>query len=218
MDWNQIEQSKSLGIGVIELESIEPFQGTMKSIPLNTPKHGTKGEVHVNLLFQPAIIAKSRMATSTFSTAGRTMSQVGGLPIGAGKGLVHGIGTAGKTVKGVFKRDQTASGSKPMLEIPSEELPNAASEELPTTQVSRPADFTDGASTTMPITDALPASPVNGGVRTPHKYGMLKVTVLGTKDLVGPLAGDSLKPYVVVKVGDKEQKTKHTAKTATPEW
>ncbi|KAF8577858.1 tricalbin [Ramaria rubella] len=219
LDWNQIEQSKSLGSGLIELESIEPFQGTTRFIPLNTPKDGSKGEVHVSLLFQPAIIARSRKNTSTFSTAGRAMTQVGGLPLGAGKGIVHGVGTAGKTVKGVFKRDRGASASKISLELPSNGQPPTDPDSLPSTQISRPADVTDGNSAGMPNIGAVPMMPHDEGARSSSDdYGMLKVSVIGAKDLIGASAGDAVKPYVVVKVGDKEQKTKHTAKTVTPEW
>ena len=47
-------------------------------------------------MFQPEIIVKSRKNTSTFSTAGRAMTQFGGLPVQAGKGVFHGV-------TGVFK-------------------------------------------------------------------------------------------------------------------
>ncbi|TEB05179.1 hypothetical protein FA13DRAFT_1580256, partial [Coprinellus micaceus] len=44
--------------------------------------------------------------------------------------------------------------------------------------------------------------------------GTLTVTVVGAKDLASP----DWKPYATLRVGDKEQKTKHTGKTSTPEW
>lgn len=139
-------------------------------------------------MFQPEIIAKSRKATSTFSTAGRTVTQIGGLPVHAGKGVIHGVA-------GVFGRKH---------EKERESLP-----ELPVGQASQPAGQPDlpevGAAT------AFPASPTDGGSQEP---GTLHVTVLGAKDLS---ASDS-KPYVAIRLGDKEYKTKHTGKTANPEW
>lgn len=219
LDWNQIEQSKSLGTGEIDLEGLEPMQGVTKIVPLKTLKHGTKGEVSIHLLFTPSIIAKSRKNTSTFSSAGRAMTQVGGIPLGAGKGLVHGVESAGKTMKGVFKRDHSPSASKVSLEIPPNgHAPRDFDSGLPAAQLSQPADFSNGARAGLPTSGVVPAPPFSGGNKASEDYGVLKVTVLGAKDLVGASVGDSVKPYVVIKVGDKEQKTKHTGKTVTPEW
>ena len=54
------------------------------------------------------------------------------------------------------------------------------------------------------------------GVAPPVEPGLLRVTVVDAKDLSsGP---DSIKPYVVVRVGEKESKTKHAGKTTSPEW
>ncbi|KAJ7169501.1 C2 domain-containing protein [Mycena filopes] len=44
--------------------------------------------------------------------------------------------------------------------------------------------------------------------------GTLRVTVLDAKDF----ASGDCKPYATIRLGDKEYKTKPTAKTATPEW
>jgi len=41
------------------------------------------------------------------------------------------------------------------------------------------------------------------------------VSVLDAKDLIG---GQDVKPYAVVRVGEKEFKTKHAGKTVAPEW
>jgi C2 domain len=147
------------------------------------------------------------------------MTQVGALPLGAGKGLMHGVEAAGKNVIGVFMRDHGVSGSKTSLEIPPNGHPRKSLDNiLPTTQLSRPADYTDRAFAELPPSNIVPAQVSNGGPRVPDDFGVLKVTILGAKDLVGASVGDTVKPYVVVKVGDKEQKTKHTGKTVTPEW
>lgn len=207
MDWNQIEQSKSLGIGSIDLESIEPSQPTTRIVTLSTPKLGTVGEIYVNLLFEPSILVKSRKHT-TFSTPGRAMTQAAGIPLGAGKGLVSGVGIAGKTVKGVFMRDHNSSSSS--LVIP----PNGYHRD----SVDHSLPATSGPSAGLPTSGIVASSPSSGGSKFPDDYGILKVTVLGGKDLVGASVGDPVKAYVIVKVGEKEQKTKHTAKTLTPEW
>jgi hypothetical protein len=47
------------------------------------------------------------------------------------------------------------------------------------------------------------------------EHGTLKVLVSDAKDLIG---GSDVKPYAVVRIGDKEHKTKHAGKTVAPEW
>ena len=44
--------------------------------------------------------------------------------------------------------------------------------------------------------------------------GTLRLTILGAKDI----ALSETRAYVTIRVGDKEFKTKHYHKTATPEW
>lgn len=211
-DWNQIEQAKSLGIGRIDLEELQPFVGTNQSISLSTPKHGIKGEIRLTLLFQPSIIAKSRKNTSTFSSAGRAMTQVGNLPMGAGRGLVHGVGsvgTAGITVvKGVFKRN---NDSKTSLEIPTNGA--VATTDDAALPVVVPANGTIGSPA-----GGVVFNRTEDGDSRPHDYGMLKVTVCSGQDLPGASGGETIKPYVVLRIGDKEQKTKHAGKTTSPEW
>ena len=86
-----------MGNARIDLSTLEPFEASEFDVKLSHQKHGEKGYVRVRLLFQPEIIAKTRKNTSTFSTAGRAMTQIGHLPVGAGKGVFHGV-------TGVFKR------------------------------------------------------------------------------------------------------------------
>lgn len=199
-DWNQIEQAKSLGSGTIDLESIEPFESIERSITLTSEKHGQKGTIHLRLLFQPEIIVKSRKNTSTFSNAGRAMTQIGHLPVGAGKGVISGM-------TGVFKKDF----GKRRGSIESDDKASISS--IPTGQASFPVGAPStaglGAGTAFPSTMGNGAS--QNGTQEP---GTLRVTVLDAKDIVG---GD-VKPYVVLRVGDKEQKTKHANKSVTPEW
>lgn len=196
-DWNQVEQAKSLGIGKIELTDVEPFQGTETVVNLTSPKHGQKGEVRLRLMFQPEIIAKSRKNTSTFSAAGRAMTQIGGLPVGAGKGVLHGVG-------GIFSKKEKdyAKEDNGLPPVP----------DLPAGQASRPTGQVDTLKTTGGSTSAFP-SPTNGNGSSTEP-GTLRVTVLDAKDL----SSTDSKPYCSLRLGDKEQKTKHAGKTATPEW
>ena len=47
--------------------------------------------------------------------------------------------------------------------------------------------------------------------------GTLKVTVVSAKDLSAP-DNEPPKAYVVVRVGEKENKTKHASRNVAPEW
>lgn len=120
-DWDQIGTATSLGVGHLDLAKLEPFEAINETITLSTTKHGVKGSVRVRLVFQPAIIVKSRKNTSTFSTAGRAVTQVGSIPLGVGKGVAkgalsgvvgvgHGVGAvggfAGRKIGLVRKKDK----------------------------------------------------------------------------------------------------------------
>ncbi|KAG2023600.1 transmembrane protein [Coprinopsis cinerea AmutBmut pab1-1] len=191
-DWNQIEQAKSLGVGTIDVVSLEPFQGVDQTIPLSSAKHGEKGYVRLSLVFQPMIIAKQRKNTSTFSTAGRAMTQIGGLPVSAGKGVFHGV-------TGVFKRDKDRG----------DEIA-AALADVPAGQASQPVGATAEA-----MNPGLAAFPTSETAPAPsNEPGTLRVTIMDAKDF----SNSDVKPYAVVRLGDREYKTKHAGKTTTPEW
>ena len=81
----------SLGSAKIDVASLEPFEATEQTVHLSSAKHGEKGEILTRMMFTPEIIAKSRNSTSTFSSAGRTMTQFGGIPVSAGMGVLHGV-------------------------------------------------------------------------------------------------------------------------------
>lgn len=189
-DWNQIEQAKSLGTAKIEIEDIEPFQATERTLNLVSTKHGEKGQIRVRLVFQSEIIAKSRKNTSTFSTAGRAMTQIGGLPVTAGKGVLHGV-------TGVFKRGDREQETTP-------EIPTASG------QASQPVGLSDN----LDARGAAFPTSNNTMDGAPSEPGTLRVTILDAKDL----SSHDSKPYATIRIGDKEFKTKHVGKTATPEW
>lgn len=190
-DWNQIEQAKSLGSAKIDLESIEPFTAVERNLALSHTKHGDKGEIRVRLLFTPEIIVRTRKNTSTFTSAGRAMTHIGHIPVGAGKGVIQGV-------TGVFKRRGSTSSSS------SDE----GRQELPAGVVAKQVDYAAEGS-------SPPNFPsINEGGANSRDPGTLRVVVRDAKDL----AMSDIKPYVVLRVGDKEHKTRHAPKTATPEW
>ena len=191
-DWNQIEQSKSLGEGRIDLESLEPFTAVERTVSLTSSKHGDHGEVRLRLMFTPQIIVKSRKNTSTFSTAGRAMTQIGHIPMGAGKGVISGV-------TGIFGR----RGSVSSVSSDEHRAPDP-----PAGVVAKPVDFAGEGPAAFPN---VPNGNGNGHTSEP---GTLRVVVKEAKDL----GSTDVKPYAIVRVGDKEQKTRHVSKTACPEW
>ncbi|KAJ7456618.1 C2 domain-containing protein [Mycena latifolia] len=153
-DWNQIGTAETLGVAQINLADFEPFESVERTLDLVSSK-GQHGHIRVRLMFQPEIIAKSRKSTSTFSTAGRAMTQFGGLPVSAGKGVLHGV-------TGVFKKKE-------------EEYQPPAVPDVPAGQASHPIGqpdtlHADGSS----LSHEAPAS---------NEPGTLRVTVLDAKDL-----------------------------------
>ncbi|EJD55637.1 tricalbin [Auricularia subglabra TFB-10046 SS5] len=197
-DWNQFEGSKSLGTVDIPLDDLEPFVGVDRTYQLSHAKHGEKGEVRLQMLFQPEIIAKSRKATSAIGTAGRAATQIGGFPGAAGKGIVHGVGGVAKGAKGVFKRDHTPKSS---LDVPGYDVTP------PTPVAAGQASIPLGAGPA-----AFPTAAQEGGLQL--EAGVLRVSVRGAKDLS---QDDDIKPYAVLKLGGKEHKTKHV-KGNNVEW
>ncbi|KAH9836496.1 C2 domain-containing protein [Rhodofomes roseus] len=207
-DWDQLGKADILGSGKIDLTDIEPFESIERVIQLSLPKHGQKGSVRIRLLFQPEIIVKTRKNTSTFSAAGRAMTQIGHMPtgvvLGAGKGVAH----VGSDIKGIFKSKDHAKAQS--YEVDSD---RGSVVDLPAGQASQPING-QGSITAA----AFPASPSLNGDSSLNGHasdrGTLRVVVMDAKDM----SMSDVKPYVVLRVGDKEHKTKHSHKTATPEW
>lgn len=154
------------------------------------------------MVFQPEIIMKSRKSTSTFSAAGRTMTAIGSAPISAGKGVLQGVA-------GVFKRGRDSEDEHNFFGLSSSSASEskAVVPNVPGTQVSQPV----GEGERLPV---VAASDTNGH-SAPQEPGVLRVSVLEAKDLTGGL---DVKPYAVVRLGEKEFKTKHAGKTVAPEW
>jgi len=143
------------------------------------------------MLFQPEIIARTRKNTSTFSVATRAVTTIGSLPMEAGKGVLQGVGS-------IFKRDEKKESALP----PHPEVPPPP-----------PVQFT-GSSSGSGVRAARSVESLTP-VAAPSEPGSLRIVVFSAKDL----QTQDAKPYVVIRVGDKEQKTKHGHhKTSTPEW
>ncbi|KAI0726177.1 tricalbin [Fomitopsis betulina] len=212
-DWDQIGKADTLGSGKIDLADIEPFTSVERTISLSSQKHGQKGTVRIRLLFQPEIIIKTRKNTSTFSAAGRAMTQIGHMPTGVVLGAGRGVAHVGSDLRGIFKSKDHVRAQT--FEVDSD---RGSIVELPAGQSSQPINGTGG-----PTPAAFPASPsVNGeganGEGTLNSLGpdrgTLRVVIMEAKDM----STNDIKPYVVLRVGDKEHRTKHSHKTATPEW
>jgi hypothetical protein len=178
------------------------------------------------MVFQPGIIMKARKSTSTFSTAGRTMTAIGSAPINAGKGVLQGVA-------GVFRRSEDEHNFFGLGSLPepkalgvagifrrgkdSEDEHNVFGTQPEPKAVAVP-DI-QGTQVSQPVRDderlgVLSAADTNGHSAPPGS-GVLKVSILDAKDLVG---GPDVKPYAVARIGEKEFKTKHTGKTVAPEW
>ncbi|KAG7099557.1 hypothetical protein E1B28_001390 [Marasmius oreades] len=194
-DWDQVGRADPLGAARIDLEDIEPFQAVERSLPLVLEKEGAKGHIHVRLLFKPEVIIKQRTKTSTFSTAGRAMTQIGGMPVNAGKGVFHGV-------TGVFKGHKDAELAPPVPQASS----GQASHPIGTSGV------VEAGSEPFPSNDVHERMSTGGSAA--HEPGTLRVTVVDAKDFS---TGDA-KPYATIRLGDKEYKTKHAGKTSHPEW
>lgn len=194
-----------MGTAKIDLGAIEPFHGIEKTISLVHDKHGDKGWIRVHMNFQPEIIVKSRAKTSTFSTAGRAMTQVGSLPLQAGKGVFHGVTRA-------FGRGGNGESHSPEDDGVIIDVPEMASG-----QASKPVGaggigVGENVFTGPGQTISGAGGQGNGHLSQPI---IVKVTVLEAKDY-NP-SGDSLKPYVILKSGDKEHKTSHRPKSTGSE-
>ncbi|KAG8762146.1 hypothetical protein FRC11_010840 [Ceratobasidium sp. 423] len=194
-DWNQVESAKSLGSGKIELADLVPFENTVHNIQLNSAKHGEKGVIQIRMVFRPEIIAKARTKTSTFSTAGRAMTQVGGVPLGAGRAV-------GRKIGGLFGRDKDSSEDLP--EVPP----------LPSAPDVLPANGNGTANGSVGSAAGMAVKPLSSPTPGP---GTLKVILHRAKDLTGIEEGDTAKPFVILRIGDKDHKSKHV-KSNTPEW
>ncbi|KAI9599079.1 C2 domain-containing protein [Syncephalis fuscata] len=106
-DWNQVNQDKRLGTGVVDLTQLEPGMGLPQQVQLN---NGTAGIVNLQLLFRPTFISKMTHRASTSLghmvnplTQVKTVGNIAGSAARGGVRTVSTIGgAAGGAVKSVF--------------------------------------------------------------------------------------------------------------------
>ncbi|ORX40969.1 C2 domain-containing protein [Kockovaella imperatae] len=226
-DWDRVGSATPLGDGPIDLAALEPFESTNIELPVNNPRGSEKGTLSLRLLFQPEIIARTRQKTSTFSMAGRAVTQIGALPFAAGKGVVHGggavamgvghgLGTvggfAGRHMGLIKKKD--ASG-KEVLAAADGTVVNGTHDagfDVPAGQTSQPVDAEGVNADGLPVGAAATTPPP----RPATEPGVLNVTVMGAKDLKSD-EGSGLKSFVQLRMAGKAHKTDHV-KGLQPEW
>jgi hypothetical protein len=123
------------------------------------------------------------------------MTQIGSLPLGGAKGVAHGVGKV--------LRHHNRSGSVTLED-----------------GEGSPVIVTAPGQASQPIGgngfQASLSSTAGGDNASISEVGSLRVTVLDAKDVSDD--GDAVKPYVTLRVGDKEQRTRHLSKTLSPEW
>lgn len=187
-----------------------------------------KYQVNQIKLMRALVIARSRQKTSTFSTAGRAITQIGGVPVGIGKGAIHGGsavvhgvghgvgsvgGFAGRHIGLIKKKDK--SGKEILVEAPEADgTANGGGYGVPAGQNSEPVGTERyGNGVPGPTATTLPI----GAGQGPDEPGVLSITVVSAKDLKGTHGNGGAKPYVQLKMGSKTHKTGHQ-KAVDPEW
>lgn len=84
-DWDFGDKADFLGASAIDLESLTPFEPADVHLPLN----GKSGVIHLNLLFKPSYVVRSRQGSSTFSGTFAVPGKIVGAPV-KGVGFVGG--------------------------------------------------------------------------------------------------------------------------------
>lgn len=241
-DWDRVGTATRLGGNTIDLSILEPFEATEVSLPVITEKRGEKGTFTFRLLFTPEIIARVRQNTSSFVSAGRAITQIGGVPLGVGKGVIQGGGTvaggvahglgsvggfAGRRIGLIKKKDKSTD-----KDIVADSVSGASSPVAPGA-IAAGADITPAVNESSGIAAGQTSAPVGdnldgavpghhattlpvGESASPQEPGILGVTVVSAKDIKSNREG-SAKPYVQIKAGGKTVKTEHV-KGSAPEW
>jgi hypothetical protein len=172
------------------------------------------------------MVRRARRHTSTMQAGGRVVTTVGAIPLGVGKGvgkgvfyggkgIIHGVGFAGRKVGLVKKRDK--HGNEVMVPASDDEHPTAGniSESEPETSFSGPRGFgspdSNGATVPLPLADV-------GRVATINESHAESVNITCVKATLNTTGSHDLKPYVQISLGRKAYKTGHAKQAAEPEW
>lgn len=152
-DWDFGDSADWLGAAKIDLEALEPFQGTEVTLPLD----GKSGVVRLKLLFKPGYVLRSRQGSSTFSGTFAVPGKVIGAP-------VKGVGfLGGGVVRGAsFLKHGLVRGKKDKHSDDTASINNSILEEVPETKAA-------GLSPAVPLHDggasSGPSTPVREHAR-----------------------------------------------------
>ncbi|KAI1318055.1 hypothetical protein EDD11_007289 [Mortierella claussenii] len=224
-DWNQVQNAKSLGIGAIDLRSIQLVLPNEFIVPLQN-KHN-QGEVQMRVKFMPEFLSSYKRRSgfgATFlgtgvgmvASGGHAIGHVGKAGVGAvaggvgavghgamdvtgavGKGAMRGVGAVGKGVFGGLSAGASAVGLHHKRSVKSD--PHSQ------TMGEVPAAMTENGA---PNQSVPVGEPGNLTIHVLEADGLLAVDKSGTSD-----------PYCKVSVnGHNILKTKHKKETLRPEW
>jgi hypothetical protein len=223
-DWDRVGTDEKLGSADIDLASLEPMES--QEIVLNlkdeTGNASNAGTCRLRLIFRPGFIVRSRAATSTFSSAGRALTSLGGAGVGAigtgvgaGAGLIGagvgagvgagatvigaGVGGIGSVGKGVF------SGIKKVGSFGSSNGSPAKIPEVPEVPVSFQKDVAP-VSQQVAGNNGSPRRRSSANVVRPH--GLLKITVVSIDGVGEP----EEKKFITINYNGKELDSSRSVK------
>ncbi|KAF9928845.1 hypothetical protein FBU30_002054, partial [Linnemannia zychae] len=242
-DWNQLSTAKSLGVGSLDLRTIQLVLPNEFLIPLQNKQN--QGEVQLRIRFIPEFLSSNKAKTSLGATfisggvgvvtggVGAVAGGVEALGQGAvdvtgavGKGALKGVGAVGK-VFGLSKSSRT-SGESPST---TPEVPNLSTPMMPNTPSTpemnpiRPSN----SDASLNVSPPLPRTSV-GSIRSRTSMvfdsndivgepGNLTIHVIEAKEIAGVDKSGTSDPYVKVSVGNKTVlKTKVKKENLSPIW
>jgi hypothetical protein len=175
-DWDFADKPDYLGGADIDLSLLEPF----KAQEFNLDLDGKSGTLRTRLVFRPDYVTRTRQGTSTFagtfSTPGRIVTGVAGVPLKGGVAVAgavgHGVGKGASFLKrgllggGKKKDDDDDAPTVSGVDIPTIITTNG-NDPVPGIGLQRSTGLgrIDGMSTPpSPPESATPPGPANGGV------------------------------------------------------
>ncbi len=172
---------------------------------------------------------RERKNTSTFSNAGRTMTQVGSAPISVGRevgkgvlqggmGVMSGVGSvggfAGRQMGLMKKKDKMGDVNGAAQDVPNGDV---TEQDFAVDQPGNGLTSVEsGHGETLTATDPAMASALTDGAAA-SESGMLSVTCVSAQGLAAAGSHDA-KMFVQLKLGERSQKTGHGKPPNEPEW
>lgn len=131
-DWDQVGAADRLGEVKVDLNDLEPFEATTKTLPITGKGAGEGGTLTFRMVFRPEFVAsiRGRKGTSLGRTFAGGVTGVGKLGVagvrgvghvgaGVGRGAIgvaggvgHGVGTVGKGVFGTVRGRKASGGTQ----------------------------------------------------------------------------------------------------------